>query len=77
LSPLRNALSSLDEVVIPRRLDQPKPKTSNSKAAGLFGKQYFVYIAADDVYICPARERLTRRAGKMIRRYWTQRNDNG
>jgi hypothetical protein len=54
----------------------PKPMTSNSKAAGRFGKQDFVYIAADDVYICPARERLTYRAttsdaGKMIRRYWT------
>ena len=43
---------------------------------GRFGKQDFVYTAADDVYICPARERLTYRAttndaGKMIRRYWT------
>ena len=33
----------------------PKPMTSNAKAAGRFGKQDFVYIAADDVYICPAR----------------------
>ena len=54
----------------------PKPMTSNAKAAGRFGKQDFVYIAADDVYICPARERLTSRAttndaGKVIRRYWT------
>src|ERR1700680_4776645 len=54
----------------------PKPMTSNAKAAGRFGKQDFVYIAADDVYICPARERLTYRAttsdaGKIIRRYWT------
>ena len=54
----------------------PKPMTSNAKAAGRFGKQDFVYIAADDVYICPARERLTYRAttndaGKVIRRYWT------
>jgi hypothetical protein len=54
----------------------PKPMTSNSKAAGRFGKQDFVYVAADDVYICPARERLTYRAttndaGKIIRRYWT------
>jgi transposase len=32
--------------------------TSNAKAAGRFGKQDFVYVAADDVYICPARERL-------------------
>ena len=55
----------------------PKPMTSNSKAAGRFGKQDFVYIAADDVYICPARERLTYRsttndAGRFgLRRYWT------
>src|SRR6202162_6281761 len=57
-------------------LTLPKPMTSNAKAAGRFGKQDFVYIAADDVYICPARERLTYRAttndaGKIIRRYWT------
>ena len=50
--------------------------TSNAKAEGRFGKQDFVYIAADDVYICPARERLTYRStsndgGKMMRRYWT------
>jgi transposase len=54
----------------------PKPMTSNAKAAGRFGKQDFVYVAADDVYICPARERLTYRFtgeedGKMMRRYWT------
>src|SRR6202167_3294661 len=54
----------------------PKPMTSNAKAAGRFGKQDFVYVAADDVYICPARERLIYRctsedAGKMMRRYWT------
>jgi transposase len=54
----------------------PKPQTSGAKAAGRFGKQDFVYIAADDVYICPARERLTYRFtsdddGKMMRRYWT------
>src|ERR1700736_1785844 len=54
----------------------PKPQTSGAKAAGRFGKQDFVYVAADDVYICPARERLTYRFtgeedGKMMRRYWT------
>ena len=54
----------------------PKPLTSGAKAAGRFGKQDFVYVAADDVYICPARERLTYRFtgeedGKMMRRYWT------
>jgi transposase len=54
----------------------PKPLTSGAKAKGRFGKQDFVYVAADDVYICPARERLTHRFtgeedGKMMRRYWT------
>ena len=36
----------------------PKPMTSNSKAQGRFGKQDFRYVAAEDVYICPAGERL-------------------
>jgi hypothetical protein len=54
----------------------PKPMTSSAMAAGRFGKQDFVYVAADDVYRCPAGERLTYRftteeAGKMLRRYWT------
>jgi Transposase DDE domain len=54
----------------------PKPMTSNAKAAGRFGKQDFVYIAADDVYRCPAGERLTYHYtnvedGKTLRRYWT------
>src|SRR5712672_3617554 len=54
----------------------PKPMTSNAKAAGRFGKQDFVYVAADDVYRCPAGERLTYRYtnvedGKTLRRYWT------
>jgi len=54
----------------------PKPQTSGAKAAGRFGKQDFVYVAANDVYICPARERLTYyytnvEDGKTLRRYWT------
>jgi hypothetical protein len=54
----------------------PKPQTSGAKAEGRFGKQDFVYIAADDTYHCPAGERLSYRyqtvdKGKMIRRYWT------
>jgi hypothetical protein len=32
----------------------PKPMTSNSKAAGRFGKQDFRYIPQEDVYICPS-----------------------
>ena len=54
----------------------PKPQTSGAKAEGRFGKQDFVYVAAEDVYRCPAGERLTYRfsgveKGKTIRRYWT------
>src|ERR1700726_4976775 len=54
----------------------PKPQTSGAKAAGRFGKQDFIYVAADDVYRCPAGERLTYRYtnvedGKALRRYWT------
>ena len=37
----------------------PKPMTSNSKAEGRFGKQDFRYVAEEDVYVCPAGERLT------------------
>ena len=36
----------------------PKPLTSNNKAKGQFDKQDFRYVAAEDVYICPAGERL-------------------
>jgi Transposase DDE domain len=54
----------------------PKPLTSGAKAAGRFGKQDFVYVAAEDIYRCPAGERLTYRFaveehGRMLRRYWT------
>lgn len=35
----------------------PKPMTSNSKAEGRFGKQDF-YVAAEDVYVCPAGQKL-------------------
>jgi hypothetical protein len=54
----------------------PKPLTSGAKAAGRFGKQDFVYVAAEDIYRCPPGERLTYRFtveehGRMLRRYWT------
>ncbi len=54
----------------------PKPMTSNSKAQGRFGKQDFRYVAQEDVYICPAGERLayrytTEEDGLVLRRYWT------
>jgi transposase len=54
----------------------PKPMTSGAKADGRFGKQDFVYVPAEDVYRCPAGEKLTYRYtneedGKTLRRYWT------
>jgi transposase len=54
----------------------PKPLTSTAKAQGRYGKQDFRYIADEDVYICPAGERLTYRftsqeKGLVLRRYWT------
>jgi hypothetical protein len=53
-----------------------KPSTSTAKAAGRFGKQDFRYVADEDVYICPAGNRLIYRYtrcgnGLNIRRYWT------
>jgi hypothetical protein len=50
--------------------------TSGAKADGRFGKQDFVYLPTEDVYRCPAGEKLTYRftgeeAGKMLRHYWT------
>jgi transposase/macrodomain Ter protein organizer (MatP/YcbG family) len=54
----------------------PKPMTSGAKSEGRFGKQDFVYLPTQDVYRCPAGEKLTYRFtteedGKMLRRYWT------
>jgi transposase len=54
----------------------PKPMTSHSKAEGRFGKQDFRYMAKQDVYFCPAGERLafhytTEENGLVLRRYWT------
>jgi transposase len=54
----------------------PKPMTSNAKAAGRFGKQDFRYVAAEDVYICPAGQKLTyffttADKGLVLRRYRT------
>ena len=54
----------------------PKPMTSGAKADGRFGKQDFAYIPAEDIYRCPAGERLTYRFtgvenGLSLRRYWT------
>jgi len=54
----------------------PKPMTSNSKAQGRFGKQDFRYLAEEDVYVCPAGERLaysytTEDKGSVLHRYRT------
>jgi transposase len=54
----------------------PKPMTSGAKSEGRFGKQDFVYKAEEDVYRCPAGEKLPYRFtseedGKLVRRYWT------
>jgi len=38
----------------------PKPMTSNAKAEGRFSKADFIYIARDDEYQCPAKQRLRR-----------------
>jgi transposase len=51
----------------------PKPMTSNPAR---FGKQDFRYVAEDDVYICPAGERLvysftTQEHGLILHRYLT------
>src|SRR5262252_5811022 len=39
----------------------PKPMTSGAKSDGRFGKQDFVYLPPEDVYRCPAGEKLTYR----------------
>src|ERR1700756_2820798 len=54
----------------------PKPMTSNAKAEGRFGKQDFRYVADEDIYVCPAGEKLayhytTEENGLVLRRYWT------
>src|SRR5829696_1753508 len=54
----------------------PKPMTSGAKSDGRFGKQDFVYQSIEDVYRCPAGEKLPYRYtneedGKLLRRYWT------
>ena len=54
----------------------PKPITSGAKAKGRFGKQDFVYLPEEDVYRCPAGERLKYyytnvENGLRLRNYWT------
>jgi hypothetical protein len=54
----------------------PKPMTSGAKSQGRFGKQDFVYLVDENVYRCPAGEKLTYRFtaeehGQKLHRYWT------
>jgi len=54
----------------------PKPMTSGLEARGRFGKQDFVYLGDEDVYRCPAGEKLSyhytnEEDGQRLRRYWT------
>jgi transposase len=54
----------------------PKPMTSGAKSEGRFGKQDFAYLPEEDVYRCPAGERLKYyytniEDGLKLRRYWT------
>ena len=54
----------------------PRPLTSGSKAKGCYTKEDFRYLADEDVYICPAGERLkysftNEERGLTLRRYWT------
>src|SRR6202040_1247255 len=54
----------------------PKPQTSGAKSEGRFGKQDFRYVAEEEVYICPAGEKLAHHFtneenGLVLRRYWT------
>jgi len=53
----------------------PKPMTSGAKSEGRFGKQDFVYLADQNVYRCPAGEKLkyrytTEEHGQTLHRYW-------
>ncbi len=54
----------------------PKPLTSGNRVKGLYVKEDFRYVADDDVYVCPAGERLVHHFtnvenGRTLRRYWT------
>ena len=54
----------------------PKPQTSGNRVKGRFVKQDFRYVASEDVYVCPAGEKLAyhytnEEDGRVLRRYWT------
>jgi Transposase DDE domain len=50
--------------------------TSGIEAKGRFGKQDFRYVAEEDIYVCPAGQKLAHHYtneenGLVLRRYWT------
>jgi DDE family transposase/transposase-like protein DUF772 len=54
----------------------PKPMRSGAKSEGRFGKQDFVYLADEDVYRCPTKQKLRyyytkEENGQKFRCYWT------
>jgi transposase len=56
--------------------DRSQLSTMAKQSDGRFGKQDFVYEAGEDVYRCPAGEKLTWRywnieAGRKLHNYWT------
>jgi transposase len=60
----------------------PKPLTSGAKAAGRFGKQDFVYLPDQDVYLCPSGALLphhmtTVERGQTLHRYWDRASCTG
>ena len=77
---VRGAISKGEEILACEEAGMtplvPKPLTSGAKAEGRFGKQDFIYSAAEDEYRCPAGQRLTWRFtyveyGLTLRHYWT------
>jgi len=67
-------IKACDEVGITVTL--PKPSTSGAKSEGRFGKQDFVYLVDENVYRCPAGEKLkyyytNEEKGQKLHRYWT------
>ena len=60
----------------------PKPLTSNNKAAGLFDKRDFTYVAERNEYRCPAGQiaiyrHATVERGMTLHRYWDRASCTG
>ena len=60
-----------------RGVTLPKPITSGIEAKGRFGKQDFVYLSDEDMYRCPAGEKLVyhytnEENGLVLRRYFRE-----